>query len=62
MCESIYIGNTQQTFKKIMDGNFSDLLRLLKKNKDQIHFLLILNSTLTLLPHVQTYASACCSK
>ena len=30
----IYIGNTQHTFKKIMDGNFSDILRLLKKGKN----------------------------
>ena len=30
MCDAIYIGNTQQTFKKRMDGNFSDLQRLLK--------------------------------
>ena len=30
MCDAIYIGNTQQTFKKRMDGHFSDLLRLLK--------------------------------
>ena len=30
MCDAVYIGNTQQTFKKIMDGHFSDLLRLLK--------------------------------
>ena len=29
MCDYIYIGNTQQTFKKIMDGHFSGLLRLL---------------------------------
>ena len=29
MCDAIYIGNTQQTFKK-MDGHFSNLLRLLK--------------------------------
>ena len=28
-CDAIYIGNTQHTFKK-MDGNFSDLLFLLK--------------------------------
>ena len=33
MCEAIYIGNTQQTFKKIMDGYFSDLLRLLKNRQ-----------------------------
>ena len=30
MCDAIYIGNTQQTSKKIMDGHFSDILRLLK--------------------------------
>ena len=30
MCDAIYIGNIQQTFKKRMDGHFSDLLRLLK--------------------------------
>ena len=29
-CDAIYIGNTQQTFKKRMDGRFSDLQRLLK--------------------------------
>ena len=33
MCEAIYIGSTQQTFKKIMDGHFSDLLRLPKNGK-----------------------------
>ena len=33
MCDSIYIGNTQQTFKKIMDGHFSNLLRLLKNGQ-----------------------------
>ena len=33
MCDAIYIGNTHQTFKKIMDGHFSDLLRLLKNGK-----------------------------
>ena len=30
MCDAVYIGNTQQTFKKRMDGHFSNLLRLLK--------------------------------
>ena len=33
MCEAIYIVNTQQTFKKRMDGHFSDLLRLLKNGQ-----------------------------
>ena len=30
MCEAIYIGNTQKTFKKITDSHLSDILRLLK--------------------------------
>ena len=30
MCDAIYIGNTENTFKKRMDGHFSDLKRLLK--------------------------------
>ena len=33
MCEAIYIDNIKQTFKKIMDVNFSDLLRLLKNRQ-----------------------------
>ena len=33
MCDAIYIGNTQQTLKKIMDVHFSDLLRLLKNEQ-----------------------------
>ena len=38
MCNAIYIGNTQQTFKKIMDGHFSDLLRLLRNGKKSDSF------------------------
>ena len=30
MCNVIYMSNTQQTFKKRMDNNFSDAQRLLK--------------------------------
>ena len=33
MCDAIYIGNTQQTFKKIMDGHLSVLLRLIKNGQ-----------------------------
>ena len=33
MCDAIYIGNTQQTLKKIMDVHLSDLLRLLKNGQ-----------------------------
>ena len=32
-CDAIYIGNTQKNFKKIMDGHFSDLQRLLKNGQ-----------------------------
>ena len=38
MCDVIYINNTQQTFKKIMDGDFSDLLRLLKNGQKSDSF------------------------
>ena len=37
MCDTIYIGNTQQTFKKRIDRYFSDLQHLLKNGKNQIH-------------------------
>ena len=33
MCEAIYIGNTQQTFKKMMDCNISDFLCPLKNGQ-----------------------------
>ena len=33
MCDTIYIENTHQTFKKIMDRHFSNLLRLLKNRQ-----------------------------
>ena len=38
MCDSIYIGNTQQTFNKIIGVNLSDLLRLLKNRQKQDSF------------------------
>ena len=38
MCDAIYIGNTQQTFKEIMDGHFSDLQRLLKNGEKSDSF------------------------
>ena len=49
MCDAIYIGNTQQTFKKKMDGHLSD--------KNQTLFLPTLYSTLTIPRHVQIYVS-----
>ena len=49
MCDAIYIGNTQQIFKKIMDGNFSDLQRLLKNGQKSdsfaAHFVQHFNNT-----------------
>ena len=38
MCDAIYVGNTQQTLKKTMDGHFSDLLRLLKNGQKSDSF------------------------
>ena len=38
MCEAIYIGSTQQTFKKIIDSHFSNLLSLLKNGKKSDSF------------------------
>ena len=37
-CDAIYIGTTQQTFKKRMDGHFSDLQRLLKNGQKSDSF------------------------
>ena len=49
MYEDIYIGNTQHTFKKIMDGHFSDLQRLLKNKQKSdsfaAHFVQHFNTT-----------------
>ena len=33
MCDAIYIGKNHNIFKKRMDSNFSDLLRLLKNGQ-----------------------------
>ena len=38
MCDAIYTGNTQQSFKKILDGHFSDLQRLLKNGQKSDSF------------------------
>ena len=38
VCDAIYIGNTQQTFEKIMDGHFSDLQHLLKNGQKSYSF------------------------
>ena len=49
MCDAIYIVNTHQTFKKIMDGHFSDLQHLLKNGQKSdsfaAHFVQHFNNT-----------------
>ena len=49
MCDAIYIGNTQQKFKKRMDGYFSDLQRLIKNGQESgsfaAHFVQHFNNT-----------------
>ena len=49
MCDAIYIGNTQQTLKKRMDGHFSNLQRLLKNRQKSdsfaAHFVQHFNTT-----------------
>ena len=38
MCNNFYTGNTQQTFKKRIDGHFSNLQRLLKNGQKSDSF------------------------
>ena len=38
VCDAIYIGSTQQTLKKRMNGHFSDLLRLLSNGQKSDSF------------------------
>ena len=49
MGDAMYIGNTHQTFKKIMDGHFSDIQRLLKNRQKSdsfaAHFVQNFNNT-----------------
>ena len=59
LSDAIYIGNTQQTFRKIMDCNFSHVQRLLKNGQILESFAAHLNVTLNLLHHEQTSVSAC---
>ena len=55
--DAIYIGNTQQTLKKIMNGHFSTSYVYSGTDRNQIHLLPTSNSTLKLLRNVQTYVS-----
>ena len=58
-CDAIYIGNTQHTFEKKMDGRLSDLQPLLKNVKNQIHLLPISYSTLIVPCHDALDRSRC---
>ena len=57
MCDAMYKGNTQQTFKKLMDGHFSDVQRILKNGKIHAHSLPIISNTLNMLRHELNYIS-----
>ena len=50
-CDAIYLGNTQQTSKKRMDGHFSDLQLLLKNGQKPdsfaAHFVHHFNNTMS---------------
>ena len=60
--EDIYIGNKQQTSRKIMDENFSDVQHILKTDKNQTHLLPTLSKTLNIPCHALAYVSLWCSK
>ena len=57
MCDAIYIGNTQQTFKKRMNGHFSDLQSLLKTDKNKNHLPPTSYSNLIIPQQVQIYVN-----
>ena len=57
MCDAIYIDNTQQTFKKIMDGRFYDLQRLLKNGQKSDSFAAHFVQHFKIPRHVQIYVS-----
>ena len=51
MCGAIYIGNTKQTYKKRMDGHFSDF-QILLKNRQKLdsfasHFVQYFNTSMS---------------
>ena len=55
MCDAIYIGKTQQTFKKEWTVISPISYVYSRTDKNKTHFLPTPNSTLTLLRHVQIY-------
>ena len=61
MCDSIYIGNKQQKSKKIIDGNFSNVQRIIKTDKNQTYLMPIMSKTLNIIRHALNYAILWCS-
>ena len=62
MCDAIYIGNTNQTSKK-MDGYLSDVPYVFSKtDKNMTHSLPMMNSALNILIHAHNYVSEQYSK
>ena len=57
MCDAIYIGNTNQTLKKRMDDNFSDLQRLLKNGQKSDSFAAHFVQHLIIPRHIQIYGN-----
>ena len=53
MCDAIYIGNTQKTFNKRMDGNFSDA----QTDKNKTFSIPITGNNFNLLRPALTYIS-----
>ena len=55
MFDSIYIGNTQQIFRKIFDSHFSDVQRTLKMDINNTRSLPITSNSLNLILYILTY-------
>ena len=57
LCGSNYIGNTHQSFKKIMDCHFSYVQLIIKNGKIQNHSLPIMIKTLNVLLQLIIYVN-----
>ena len=58
MYDAVYIGNSHQTFKIIMDSHFFKLLHILKNGQKLDSFDDYFDSTLNLISPIQNYVSA----
>ena len=55
--EDVYIGNTQQKFKKIMDFHFSIVQHIIKKGQNHTYLLPIMINNINMLYHALIYVS-----